>query len=34
MWSPDRVRPRVSAWIEVERWHGWGTFKDSDQPFT
>ncbi|MFJ1969912.1 PPOX class F420-dependent oxidoreductase [Streptomyces sp. NPDC087903] len=28
---PDRVRPRVSAWIEVERWHGWGAFKDSDQ---
>ncbi len=21
---PDRVRPRVSAWIEIERWHGWG----------
>lgn len=29
---PDRVRPRVSAWIEVERWHGWGAMKDSDQP--
>ncbi|WP_121745606.1 PPOX class F420-dependent oxidoreductase [Streptomyces sp. E2N166] len=28
---PDRVRPRVSAWIEVERWHGWGAMKDSDQ---
>ncbi|WP_371673335.1 PPOX class F420-dependent oxidoreductase [Streptomyces sp. NBC_00289] len=28
---PDRVRPRVSAWIEVERWHGWGAFRDSDQ---
>jgi PPOX class probable F420-dependent enzyme len=28
---PDRVRPRVSAWIEVDRWHGWGTMKDSDQ---
>jgi PPOX class probable F420-dependent enzyme len=21
---PDRESPRVSAWIEVERWHGWG----------
>lgn len=21
---PDRVRPRVSAWIEIDRWHGWG----------
>ncbi|MFJ7339619.1 PPOX class F420-dependent oxidoreductase [Streptomyces sp. NPDC101110] len=28
---PDRVRPRVSAWVEVERWHGWGSMKDSDQ---
>lgn len=28
---PDRVRARVSAWIEIERWHGWGTFRDSDQ---
>ncbi|CAL9349608.1 hypothetical protein SUDANB6_00438 [Streptomyces sp. enrichment culture] len=28
---PDRVRARVSAWIEVERWHGWGALKDSDQ---
>jgi PPOX class probable F420-dependent enzyme len=28
---PDRVRARVSAWIEVERWHAWGTLKDSDQ---
>ncbi|MFD3735360.1 PPOX class F420-dependent oxidoreductase [Streptomyces sp. NPDC058632] len=31
---PDRVRPRVSAWIEVERWHGWGAMKDNDQPST
>ncbi|MFF4833101.1 PPOX class F420-dependent oxidoreductase [Streptomyces sp. NPDC001315] len=31
---PDRVRPRVSAWIEVERWHGWGAMKDSDQAST
>ncbi|MZF88118.1 PPOX class F420-dependent oxidoreductase [Streptomyces sp. SID5643] len=28
---PDRVRTRVSAWIEVDRWHGWGSMKDSDQ---
>ncbi|MET7654547.1 MULTISPECIES: PPOX class F420-dependent oxidoreductase [unclassified Streptomyces] len=28
---PDRVRSRVSAWIEVDRWHGWGALKDSDQ---
>lgn len=20
----DRVHPRVSAWIEIDRWHGWG----------
>ncbi|MEU6198575.1 PPOX class F420-dependent oxidoreductase [Streptomyces sp. NPDC047061] len=31
---PDRVRARVSAWIEVERWHGWGQHRDSDQAFT
>lgn len=24
---PTRDRPRVSAWIEVERWHGWGSAK-------
>ncbi|MGI5139444.1 MULTISPECIES: PPOX class F420-dependent oxidoreductase [unclassified Streptomyces] len=28
---PDRVRGRVSAWITIDRWHGWGEFKDSDQ---
>ncbi|MFK4104338.1 PPOX class F420-dependent oxidoreductase [Streptomyces sp. NPDC019531] len=28
---PNRVRARTSAWIEVERWHGWGEMKDSDQ---
>ena len=22
---PDRDRGRVSAWIEIDRWHGWGT---------
>lgn len=21
---PNRERPRTSAWIEVDRWHGWG----------
>ncbi|MEU4533968.1 PPOX class F420-dependent oxidoreductase [Streptosporangium sp. NPDC023825] len=29
---PDRGRSRVSAWIEIESWHGWGAHKDSDQP--
>ncbi|MEU3842842.1 PPOX class F420-dependent oxidoreductase [Streptomyces sp. NPDC028635] len=29
---PSRDRSRFSAWIEVERWHGWGAMKDSDQP--
>ncbi|GGQ13848.1 MULTISPECIES: PPOX class F420-dependent oxidoreductase [Streptomyces] len=28
---PNRERRRVSAWVEVERWHGWGAMKDSDQ---
>ena len=28
---PDRERGRVSALMEIERWHGWGTFRDSDQ---
>ncbi|MCX5374534.1 PPOX class F420-dependent oxidoreductase [Streptomyces sp. NBC_00103] len=31
---PDRVRSRVSAWIEIDRWHGWGALKDSDQAST
>ncbi|MET9293645.1 PPOX class F420-dependent oxidoreductase [Streptomyces sp. NPDC003077] len=26
-----RDRRRVSAWIEIERWHGWGTLKDNSQ---
>jgi PPOX class probable F420-dependent enzyme len=26
---PDRVRPRVSAWIAVDRWHAWGALKDT-----
>ncbi|MFE9774379.1 PPOX class F420-dependent oxidoreductase [Streptomyces sp. NPDC005931] len=28
---PRRDRARVSAWIEVDRWHGWGAMKDNDQ---
>ncbi|MEV6022597.1 PPOX class F420-dependent oxidoreductase [Streptomyces sp. NPDC052036] len=28
---PRRDRGRVSAWIEVDRWHGWGELKDNDQ---
>ncbi|GGT28085.1 PPOX class F420-dependent oxidoreductase [Streptomyces chromofuscus] len=31
---PARARARVSAWIQVERWHGWGALKDSDQAAT
>jgi PPOX class probable F420-dependent enzyme len=26
---PDRTSPRVSARIEVERWHGWGAARQS-----
>ena len=29
---PDRVRPRVSALIGVDRVHGWGALKNNDQP--
>ncbi|MFI9029390.1 PPOX class F420-dependent oxidoreductase [Streptomyces sp. NPDC053560] len=29
---PQRDRKRVSAWIEIDRWHGWGTLKDNSQP--
>ncbi|WP_214408877.1 PPOX class F420-dependent oxidoreductase [Sphaerisporangium fuscum] len=28
---PRRDRGRVSAWLEIDRWHGWGGFRDSDQ---
>ncbi|WP_314174816.1 PPOX class F420-dependent oxidoreductase [Streptomyces winkii] len=28
---PQRDRGRVSAWIEIDRWHGWGSQKDSGQ---
>ena len=24
---PNRTSPRVSAWIQVEHWHGWGEAK-------
>jgi hypothetical protein len=29
---PQRDRRRVSAWIDIDRWHGWGALKDSGQP--
>jgi len=29
---PIRDRARVAAWIEVDRWHGWGQVKASDVP--
>ncbi|MGW7521771.1 PPOX class F420-dependent oxidoreductase [Streptomyces sp. NPDC054796] len=29
---PQRDRTRTSAWIEIDRWHGWGSLKDSSQP--
>ncbi|HYZ54757.1 MAG TPA: PPOX class F420-dependent oxidoreductase [Streptosporangiaceae bacterium] len=29
---PERDRRRVSAWISIDRWHGWGSLKDSSQP--
>lgn len=25
---PTRDSPRVNAWVEVDRWHGWGATKD------
>ncbi|MFF8833314.1 PPOX class F420-dependent oxidoreductase [Streptomyces sp. NPDC015131] len=28
----DRERRRFSAWVEIDRWHGWGTLKDNAQP--
>jgi PPOX class probable F420-dependent enzyme len=27
---PVRDRPRVDAWIEVDRWHGWGRARQDD----
>jgi PPOX class probable F420-dependent enzyme len=29
---PRRDRDRVTAWIEIDRWHGWGAHKNNDQP--
>lgn len=29
---PQRDRRRVSAWIAVDSWHGWGSLKDNSQP--
>ncbi|MGR6318304.1 PPOX class F420-dependent oxidoreductase [Micromonospora soli] len=28
---PRRERRRVSAWIEIDRWHGWGALKENNQ---
>jgi len=28
---PDRVHGRVSAWIAVDSWHGWGDLQNSGQ---
>jgi PPOX class probable F420-dependent enzyme len=28
---PIRDRGRVSAWISVDRWYGWGSLKENDQ---
>lgn len=27
---PNRESPRTSAWMEIERWHGWGSAKPTD----
>ncbi|WP_064458412.1 PPOX class F420-dependent oxidoreductase [Streptomyces hygroscopicus] len=29
---PQRDRGRVSAWIGIDRWHGWGEHKENTQP--
>ncbi len=28
----QRDRARVSAWVEIERWHGWGAAENADVP--
>ena len=28
---PERGRGRVSGWIEIDRWHGWGAARVPDQ---
>lgn len=25
---PNRQRDRISAWIEIDRWHGWGAMRN------
>lgn len=25
---PNRTSPRVDAWIQIDRWHGWGDFAE------
>ncbi|MGH4022292.1 MAG: hypothetical protein ACRDT0_24270 [Pseudonocardiaceae bacterium] len=27
---PSRQRNRISAWIEIDRWHGWGAAENTD----
>lgn len=27
---PKRDRPRISSWIEIDRWHGWGAAENTD----
>ncbi len=27
---PNRQRNRISAWIEIDRWHGWGAAENTD----
>jgi PPOX class probable F420-dependent enzyme len=29
---PKRDRARVSAWVEIDRWHGWGAAENTDVP--
>ncbi len=29
---PVRHRNRISAWIEIQRWHGWGAMENKDVP--
>lgn len=29
---PVRDRKRVDAWIEIDRWHGWGAAEATDRP--
>jgi hypothetical protein len=26
---PDRERPRVTATVEIDRWHAWGELRDA-----